>query len=317
MFNFIKHEPLPNSVVVIIIRISLDFRSVASKQSGKMEFVALCFVICSILVDSMVYAFRTGSCNHYELESSLEHFEACFLQTGKVDICSSFNQLDICFPRHFGKCFETEVVDEITETAKSVLRKAMEMILEDQQHHFGGFNTASLFDTCPNMPSHEQAEKAESRLIIWLDHANTDKDCNQEDKDKANFDSYQCLDKEKQRIETQLRKVFARQSNLQEKICSVLAQTVGVCMETKLPACFSEREIAFIKKNMAEDFKEIFTAMEDLLGSYDHFSVSECAVWSEDNLFTQESSASSVQGQFLLQVVGVILLGWVKIESYV
>ena len=249
-----------------------------------------------------------SSCMDMGVGSSLEHFEGCFEQTGKVDICSSFNQLDICFPRHFGKCFEDEVVDEITETAKAVLRKAMEMILEDQQHHFGGFDTGSLFDTCPNMPSHEVAEKAESRLIIWLDHAQTDNDCNKQEKDRANFDSYQCLDREKRKIESQLRKVFSRRSNLQENVCSVLTETVGVCLKTELPHCFSEREIDFIKKNMAEDFKEIFTAMEELLGSNVHFSVSECSVWSEESLFTQQSSGVIVHGHLLVLFLAVILV---------
>jgi hypothetical protein len=34
---------------------------------------------------------------------------------------------------------------------------------------------------------------------------------------------------------------------------------------------------------MAEDFKDIVTAMEELLRSNVHLSVSECSVWSEES----------------------------------
>ena len=37
-------------------------------------------------------------------------------------------------------------------------------------------------------------------------------------------------------------------------------------MKSDLPLCFSPRERLFIVKNMVKDFKEIFTAMEELLG---------------------------------------------------
>merc|ERR1739838_209607 len=153
-------------------------------------------------------------------------------------------------------------------------------------------------------PSHDVAQQAESRLIIWLDHAHTDNDCQQEEKDRANFNSYQCLETEKTKIEVQLRKVFSRRSNLQENVCNVLKETVGVCLKTELPQCFSEREIDFIKKNMAEDFKEIFTAMEEMLGSNVQFSVSKCSVWSEDSLF---SSGALVHGHLFILFLGIIV----------
>ena len=37
-------------------------------------------------------------------------------------------------------------------------------------------------------------------------------------------------------------------------------------MKSDLPKCFSARERLFIVKNMVKDFKEIFTAMEELIG---------------------------------------------------
>ena len=80
-----------------------------------------------------------------------------------TNICSSFTQLDICLPKHFGKCLSQLEVREVTVNAKANLRKAMELILEDHQLQYGGFSSASLFDTCHNAPSHQEAMAADSR----------------------------------------------------------------------------------------------------------------------------------------------------------
>ena len=44
------------------------------------------------------------------------------------------------------------------------------------------------------------------------------------------------------------------------------SETVGVCLSNDLPSCFSERERLFIVENMVQDFREIFLAMEELMG---------------------------------------------------
>ena len=44
------------------------------------------------------------------------------------------------------------------------------------------------------------------------------------------------------------------------------SDTVGVCLTNDLPSCFSERERLFIVDNMVQDFREIFIAMEELMG---------------------------------------------------
>ena len=44
------------------------------------------------------------------------------------------------------------------------------------------------------------------------------------------------------------------------------SDTVGVCLTNDLPSCFSERERLFILDNMVQDFREIFIAMEELMG---------------------------------------------------
>lgn len=40
-----------------------------------------------------------------------------------------------------------------------------------------------------------------------------------------------------------------------------LSDTVGGCLASDLPVCYSERERLFIVEKMITDFKEIFTAM--------------------------------------------------------
>ena len=52
------------------------------------------------------------------------------------------------------------------------------------------------------------------------------------------------------------------------------SDTVGVCMKTELPKCFSRRERLFLVKSMVKDFKEIFTAMEELMGYQFNINVS-------------------------------------------
>ena len=46
----------------------------------------------------------------------------------------------------------------------------------------------------------------------------------------------------------------------------IASDTVGVCLASELPACYSQRERLFIVENIVTDFKEIFTAMEQLMG---------------------------------------------------
>ena len=45
-------------------------------------------------------------------------------------------------------------------------------------------------------------------------------------------------------------------------------------MKTDLPKCFSPRERLFLVKSMVKDFKEIFTAMEELMGYQFNINVS-------------------------------------------
>ena len=44
----------------------------------------------------------------------------------------------------------------------------MEMILSEHQQQYGGFTVGSLFDTCDNVPSHEDSLKADSRWSVCL-----------------------------------------------------------------------------------------------------------------------------------------------------
>lgn len=47
--------------------------------------------------------FSSELCSHKELQDTLTGFEGCFQQQpARVDICSHFDQMDVCVPRHFG-----------------------------------------------------------------------------------------------------------------------------------------------------------------------------------------------------------------------
>ena len=61
-----------------------------------------------------------------------------------------------------------------------------------------------------------------SRLIIWLDHADTDNGCSEEEKHVANYGSFQCLESERTKMEADLRTLFLKRSDIQENVCQVL-----------------------------------------------------------------------------------------------
>ena len=69
---------------------------------------------------------------------SLNGFDSCVEEGISNDICAAFNQLDVCFHKHFEQCFSQSEVGAIIKNGKAVLRKALELILEDQQLQFGG-----------------------------------------------------------------------------------------------------------------------------------------------------------------------------------
>ena len=69
---------------------------------------------------------------------SLNGFDSCVEEGISNDICAAFNQLDVCFHRHFDQCFSPSEINSIIKNGKAVLRKALELILEDQQLQFGG-----------------------------------------------------------------------------------------------------------------------------------------------------------------------------------
>ena len=100
-------------------------------------------------------------------------------------------------------------------------------------------------------------------------------------------------------------------------------------MKTDLPECFSPRERLFLVKSMVKDFKEIFTAMEELMGYQFNINVSGdipsisflfvvcqmfpqpwwfsvCSIWSSELLLSDGDNDSS--GSRQLQ--GLPSLSW-------
>ena len=218
---------------------------------------------------------------------SLNGFDSCVEEGISNDICAAFNQLDVCFHKHFEQCFSLSEIDSIIRNGKAVLRKALELILEDQQLQFGGVSKTFQFiwPFCKNLnifilyiyllsqdsrlgpcltlaqappatarpsrqtPGQDQFDKINRilpsslsrvihivmcewhivsvtsficRLIIWLDHADTDYGCTKREKDIVNYGAFQCLETERAKIEADIRTLFLRRSTLQENLCQVL-----------------------------------------------------------------------------------------------
>ena len=77
----------------------LSLPPVANMQRGKYLNIFTIEIILLLLSSGLLTAFRTDSCSHEELQLALTEFEACTEETLSVNICSTFAQLDICFPR--------------------------------------------------------------------------------------------------------------------------------------------------------------------------------------------------------------------------
>jgi len=246
-------------------------------------FLSIFFVLIHNFV-ALVLTFRTETCSHEKLQVELKAFENCMEADLSFNVCSTFQQMDTCFSEYYGKCLKNSEVKEVKENGKAVLRKALDLIMEDQQLQYGGFSHGSMLDNCENIPSHEEALHADSRLIIWLDHATTDNNCSKHDKDIVNYGAFQCLESRRHGMETDMRKLLVRRNEIQENVCQLLSETVGVCMKTDIPVCFSQRERMFIVEKMVGDFKEIFSAMEELMGYQLNINISVCSIWSSDLL---------------------------------
>ena len=60
------------------------------------------------------------------------------------------------------------------------------------------------------------------RLIIWLNHADTDNKCSDDDKNIVNYGAFQCLETERAKIEKDLRKILIKRNDIQDNVCKLL-----------------------------------------------------------------------------------------------
>ena len=60
------------------------------------------------------------------------------------NVCSTFQQMDTCFSEYYGKCLKNSEVKEVKENGKAVLRKALDLIMEDQQLQYGGWGIENM-----------------------------------------------------------------------------------------------------------------------------------------------------------------------------
>lgn len=253
-------------------------------------------------------SFSTTLCSHEELDEVHEEFEVCIKSNlDETDFCSSFSVVDLCFPQEYGKCFPRADIDTMAFVQKATMRKALEGLFSEEQSLVGGFDSGSLFDTCTDIPTHEQAKETDMKLMIWLDHVTTDQGCSLGEIGQAHQQSTRCMKDQRRLIEKKLQVIFLKRVNLQNKVCRALSETVGTCLKKPLPRCFTARESNYIKSSVAEEFKEVFTAMEELLGPSFQISPAECEVWEDKDdlyldpslgppLLTQQDQRGSVSG---------------------
>ena len=81
------------------------------------------------------------------------------------------------------------------------------------------------------------------RLIVWLDHARTDNECDQAEKDRVNYGSYECLEQKREKVETDLKSFFSRRQNLQNNICNVLRSVERPSLWTDIYRDFSVTQL--------------------------------------------------------------------------
>ena len=75
--------------------------------------------------------------------------------------------------------------------------------------------------------------------MVWLDHARTDNSCDQQEKDEANYDSFQCLEAEKQNIEGKIRQEARAPCTLYTVIIIVIVYCHCQALTVTLPSWFT------------------------------------------------------------------------------
>jgi len=254
-------------------------------------------IITSVLLFSsgvFVGAFFTDKCDDGNVTRSLTNLHYCMVdnEIEDGDICTGFQGARDCAFDNMKKCFKNDDIEREAENLVAQVKNiqiksvAASILLNLSYSKAKGFyltedEVESMFPSCQNVPDVSFVENLETMRISGLQALSTDKNCTNQDLKSTDHMLSKCFKDENENVKKQRNKFMnSRRESRQSRVCSLLSETVGKCLNLTLPSCLSEREKSFIwfiyKKKLRNEFK----ALDDFLKTRESgFSFSRCSIF--------------------------------------
>ena len=247
-----------------------------------------------------INTFETDKCQHGELITAVADFEKCLEKDsdseGEYDHCTPFEEARECVDAHLEGCFVEEDLARIGQNTLANIRNfSTTFFLNPDFQKSHGFVLSEaevdvLYSTCKNIPDKTFAQNSENQTFVMLEEGvTTDNNCTKAEVKEVNKKIIQCVTVEMENAKAEIRN-FSRRGSIQATICSIMDKTLGKCIRKPLSPCFSEREKSYLKCEMADQFKILFGAIDDLFdSSKHHISISSCSIFSSSEKENQPS----------------------------
>merc|ERR1712215_15456 len=248
-----------------------------------------------------INTFATDQCEHEELITAVADFDKCLENfgsdsDGEYNHCTPFEEGRECVDGHLGGCFVEEDLARIVQNTLGKIRNvSTQFLLNPDVQESQGFVLSEaevdvVYSTCKNIPDKTFAQNIENqKLIILEEGVTTDNNCTKAEVKEVNNEINQCWIVEMKKAKAEIRN-FSHRGSIQAMICSIMDKTLGKCFRKPYSPCFSEREKSYLKSELADIFKDLFEAIEDLLPSSKHgVSISSCSVFSSSEKKNQPS----------------------------
>lgn len=265
-----------------------------------------------IVLLTAAHGFSTPNCPHAELERRHDTFGRCMAEGAQeteealVSVCTPFHLLDRCIAAEWGPCLAKEEVQAVVGRNLALLRKEFEEALQQRQQglQYGGreFHSSELDSCLDNMPPRVQSvQRGDDELLFWMEQVTTDRGCSLQERRQTNLALGRCIAQERTKLDASLKTQLEKtSSSIQGEVCTLLSNTMGVCLRQELPSCFSKREAGLIRATIQENFKALFSFLGKYLGPNYQFIVSSCSVWEDGQLEGAMAAAAAAPALSLL-----------------
>jgi len=248
------------------------------------------YLLASLLLSSQcsVDAFFTEKCDHASVTSSLENLWNCLNehQTQKkesvIDFCLPFQKARECVFENMKECFKKDDIERTANEAIANMEKGTATLIsikEDNDFNQDLEKIETFFASCPNVPDKAFIESIGRKQILGLDAVFTDRNCSKEDLKEVDNVLKKCLHDEKEDYDRQLKSL--QKDTIQETLCSLIARTLGKCLNQPLPQCLVKQEEIFIEKIFKQNVYEAFKTSSKFFHAEDiGFSMAKCSIFS-------------------------------------